>query len=139
MSSTSEPARVDGPFTTNIEDATLENENFRTELWTGEFLQVTLMEIPVGGDIGLELHDDTDQFIRLEQGNARVEMGPTKDEVTFTKDIAAEDVVLVPRGEWHNVINTGEVPLKIYTIYAPPHHPKGTVHETQADALADEH
>lgn len=122
------------PYVVNIEEATLKNTNFRTAVWTGKNLQMTLMEIPVGGEVGLEIHTVEDQFLRLEQGTARVEMGPSKDEVTFTENVADDWAILVPAGTWHNIINTGDQPLKIYSIYAPPHHAHGTVHRTAEDA-----
>lgn len=121
------------PYVVNIEDATLANENFRTALWTGEKIQLTLMSIPVGGDVGLEVHNDTDQFLRLEQGRGRVQMGPSKDEFTFDEEVSDDWIILVPKGMWHNVTNIGDEPMKIYSLYAPPHHVHGTVHETQAD------
>lgn len=121
------------PYVVNINDATLANENFRTALWTGEKMQLTLMSIPVGGDVGLEVHNDTDQFLRLEQGRGRVQMGPSKDEFTFQEEVSDDWIILVPKGMWHNVTNIGDEPMKIYSLYAPPHHPHGTVHETQAD------
>lgn len=121
------------PYVVNIEDATLENDTFRTALWTGKHLQLTVMSIPVGGDVGLEVHGDTDQFLRLEQGHARVQMGPSKDEVTFDEEVTDDWIMLVPEGSWHNIINIGDEPLKIYSLYAPPHHEHGTVHNTQQD------
>lgn len=121
------------PFVVDIEDITLANENFRTTVWTGEFLQMTLMSIPVGGDIGLEIHTDTDQFLRLEQGRGRVQMGPSADELTFDEEVADDWGIFVPKGVWHNVTNIGDEPMKVYSIYAPPHHAHGTVHATQAD------
>ena len=126
------------PFAVNIEEATVANENFRTAMWTGERLQVTLMEIPVGGDIGLEVHPDTDQFLRLEAGKGLAKMGPDKDTVTFEQEVTADWAVLVPQGVWHNIENIGDEPMKVYSIYAPSHHPHGTVHKTQADAEAAE-
>lgn len=122
------------PYVVDIEDLTVNNENFRTAAWTGEYLQMTLMSIEVGSEIGLEVHDDTDQFLRIEQGEARIVMGDTPDDLDF--DVTAEDdfAILVPSGKWHNVINTGDIPLKIYSIYAPSHHPEGTVHKTKAEA-----
>lgn len=122
------------PYVLNIEEATLDNENFRTTEWTGEFLQMTLMSIPVGGDIGLELHSNTDQFLRLEQGRGRVQMGPSPEELTFDEEVEADWAVFVPSGVWHNVTNIGDELMKVYSIYAPPHHAPGTVHATQADA-----
>jgi len=121
------------PYVVDIEDATLANENFRTALWTGERIQLTLMSIPVGGDVGLEVHNDTDQFLRLEQGRGRVQMGLSKDEFTFDEEVSDDWIILVPKGMWHNVTNIGDEPMKIYSLYAPPHHDHGTVHETQAD------
>lgn len=121
------------PYVVNIEDATLANENFRTALWTGEKIQLTLMSIPVGGDVGLEVHNDTDQFLRLEQGLGRVQMGPSKNEFTFDEEVSDDWIILVPKGMWHNVTNIGDEPMKIYSLYAPPHHAHGTIHGTQAD------
>ena len=121
------------PYVVNIEDATLANDKFRTTLWTGGFLQMTVMSIPVGGDIGLELHGDTDQFLRIEQGRGRVQMGPSEDDLPFDEEVSDDWVILVPAGSWHNVTNIGDVPLKVYSLYAPPHHAPGTVHDTQAD------
>ena len=121
------------PYVVNIEDATKANDRFRTTHWTGEKLQLTLMSIPVGSDIGLEIHSDTDQFLRLEQGRARVQMGSSKDSLTFDEEISDDWVVLVPKDWWHNVTNIGDEPMKVYSIYAPPHHDAGTVHDTKAD------
>src|SRR5699024_1550042 len=109
------------------------NENFRTALWTGEKMQLTLMSIPGGGDVGLEVHNDTDQFLRLEQGRGRVQMGPSKNDFTFDEVVYDDWIILVPKGMWHNVTNIGNEPMKIYSLYAPPHHAHRTIHETQAD------
>lgn len=125
------------PYVVDIEEATLVNDNFRTTVWTGEHLQLTYMSIPPGGDIGLEVHPATDQFLRIEQGSGRVEMGPTEDEVTFTREAGPDTAILVPAGTWHNVTNTGAEDLRLYTLYGPPDHVPGTVHRTQADAEAD--
>jgi mannose-6-phosphate isomerase-like protein (cupin superfamily) len=126
------------PIVVNIEKATKENDTFRTALWTGSHLQLTLMSINVGDEIGLEIHPDTDQFIRIEQGEGLVKMGYRKDDLSFQKRVDSDNAIIVPAGTWHNVINAGNIPLKVYTIYAPPHHPKGTVHKTRADAMAAE-
>lgn len=126
------------PFVINIEKASVANNNFRSALWTGEHLQVTLMSIKVGEDIGLELHSDTDQFLRIEQGEGIVRMGDSKDNLNYQQRITDDFAIVIPAGKWHNVINTGRVPLKLYSIYAPPHHPHGTVHQTKADAEAAE-
>ncbi len=127
------------PFVVNIEEATVQNGDFRTALWTGKHLQMTLMSIPVGGEIGLEVHDELDQFLRLEQGRGRVQMGAAADALEFEQVIDDDWVVLVPAGKWHNITNVGDTPLKIYSIYTPPEHPHGTVHATKADSDADEH
>lgn len=126
------------PFVTNIEKATLDNTHYRTALWTGELLQVTLMSIPVNGDIGAEIHDENDQFLRIEQGRGRVIMGESADKLTLDQEVGPEDVILIPKGAYHNVINIGQEDLKIYSIYGPAHHAHGTVHETQAIAIAAE-
>ena len=127
------------PFVTNIDKATRQNRNFRTALWTGRHLQLTLMSISTGGEIGLEIHPETDQFIRIESGNGMVMMGPAKNRLNFQRPVSDGYAVFVPAGTWHNIINTGNHPLKIYTIYAPPHHPHGTVHATKDIADAQEH
>jgi mannose-6-phosphate isomerase-like protein (cupin superfamily) len=125
------------PIVTNIEQATLENTNYRTTLWTGKNLQVTLMSIQPGHDIGLEVHDTHDQFLRIEEGQATVYLGGTKENLDV-KQAADNDVVIVPAGTWHNLVNTGDVALKVYSIYAPPQHPHGTVHVTKEEAEAAE-
>jgi mannose-6-phosphate isomerase-like protein (cupin superfamily) len=122
------------PFVTNIEEATLRNNNFRLALWTGEYLQLTLMSINVGDDIGLEMHPDVDQFIRIEQGQGIAMMGDSKDRLCYRRRVQDDYVIFIPAGKWHNLINTGRVPIKLYSIYAPPEHPRGTVHRTKEDA-----
>lgn len=125
------------PLVSHIETDTIENTNYRTTLWTGNNLQITLMSIDPGSDIGLEVHDTHDQFLRIEQGTAAVYMGPSESELqTWTADTS--DAVVVPAGTWHNLVNTDDMPLKVYSIYAPPQHPHGTVHVTKADAEAAE-
>lgn len=126
------------PYVVNVEELTLANENFRTAAWTGNNLQMTLMTIQPGDDIGLEVHDDHDQFLRIEQGSARVEMGPSRNELQ-TWEAADDYAIFVPAGVWHNVINNGDDTLKLYSIYAPAEHPHGTIHATKADADAAEH
>jgi mannose-6-phosphate isomerase-like protein (cupin superfamily) len=127
------------PFTVNIEEATTQNDNFRTALWTGKHLQLTLMSIGVGEDIGLEIHPEHDQFIRIEQGQGLVKMGDSRDRLDYQRMVNKEYAFIIPAGKWHNLINTGNVPIKLYSIYAPPKHPHGTVHKTKADAQAAEH
>ena len=124
------------PFVVDIDRATKENTAFRRALWTGKYLQLTLMSIPVGGEVGLEIHPDTDQFFRCEAGEGIVLMGYRKDCLQFRRSFNENDAIIIPAGTWHNLVNTGNCPLKLYSIYAPPHHPHGTVHLTKADSDA---
>ncbi|GED17521.1 cupin domain-containing protein [Aneurinibacillus migulanus] len=124
------------PFVVNIDQATKQNNTYRTSLWTGENLQVTLMSINVGEDIGLEVHPTTDQFIRIEEGQGLVQIGDSKYKLDFQEMAYDDFAIMIPAGKWHNVTNTGNKPLKIYVIYAPPEHPYGTVHETKAIAMS---
>ncbi|WP_216827369.1 cupin domain-containing protein [Alkalihalobacterium elongatum] len=126
------------PFVVDIEEVTTQNNTFRTALWTGKHLQLTLMSIAVGEDIGLERHPDLDQFIRIEQGEGLVQMGDSQFNLNFEQRAFADYAIFVPAGKWHNLTNTGDVPLKLYSIYAPPQHPFGTVHETKEIAMAAE-
>ncbi|KZZ84692.1 cupin domain-containing protein [Bacillus sp. SJS] len=126
------------PFVVNINEAAKQNNTYRTALWTGEHLQVTLMSLKAGEDIGLEIHPKLDQFLRIEQGQGIVQMGKKKDNLNFVRKVQDDFAILVPAGTWHNVTNTGTIPLKLYSIYAPPQHPFGTVHITKAQALAEE-
>ena len=139
MSSTKLTEEGPNPFVTNIEADTLANENYRTTRWTGSNLQLTLMSIEPGRDIGLEVHEHGDQFLRVEAGRARVQMGPSEDALPFDREVGDDWAILVPAGAWHNVTNIGDEPLKVYAIYGPPEHPAGTVHATKAEADADEH
>ena len=127
------------PFVINIENATEENNTFRTALWTGKYLQLTLMNIDVNDDVGLEVHDDLDQFIRVEKGIGFVMMGDSKDNLDFKRRVPEDNVILIPAGKWHNLINIGCEPLKLYSIYAPPEHPHGTVHRTKEDQPEHDH
>lgn len=122
----------------NIEEATKQNDTFRTALWTGKNLQVTLMSIAAGDDIGLEVHEHGDQFLRVEEGEGLVQMGDSEDNLSFEEKAEDDYAILIPAGKWHNVTNTGDKPLKIYSIYAPPEHPHSTVHKTKAEADAAE-
>jgi len=125
------------PQSFDIERATKENTNYRSVAWSGRYLQVTLMSIPAGGDIGLEAHPETDQFLRLEAGVGRVRMGAEKDKPTFEKDVSDGWCVLVPAGTWHNITNIGSTPMRVYAIYAPAHHTPDKVQATAAAAEAD--
>ncbi len=123
------------PLVVNIDEVSCANQNFRTALWTGKHLQITLMSIPAGGDIGVEMHSDTDQFIRVESGCGLALTGCSCGNLDQRRRIDCHDAVIIPAGTWHNIVNTGNTPLKLYSIYAPPHHPFGTVHRTKADAI----
>ena len=115
-------------YVANIETVTLENTNFRTVLYTGAHSQLVLMSLKPGEDIGMEVHDNVDQFFRFEQGTAKVIINGEEQEVT------SEWAVIVPAGAKHNVINTGDVDLKLYTVYSPANHPDGTIHVTKEEA-----
>jgi mannose-6-phosphate isomerase-like protein (cupin superfamily) len=122
----------------DIERATLENETFRTVLHTGEHVQLTVMRLAPGEDIGREAHPHLDQFLRIESGTGRVELGRGEHEVDETHDVRDDWAIVVPAGVWHNVVNVGEGDLKLYSLYAPSEHPADTVHRTKADAAAAE-
>lgn len=122
------------PLIVNIDRLTKANPYFRTALWTGEHLQVTLMSIPVGEDIGLEVHPHVDQFLRIESGCALAMMGKNKNCLNYQQRVNSDFAVIIPAGTWHNIVNIGRTPLKLYSIYAPPQHPFGTVHKTKAEA-----
>ncbi len=123
----------------NVERETLDNGNFRKVLFTGDRVQLTVMRLAPGEEIGVEMHDHLDQFLRIEQGTARVTFGPSADKVDEEHQVEDDWAIVVPGGVWHNVINTGSGDLKLYSLYAPPEHPEGTVHATKADADAAEH
>ena len=122
----------------DIERSTLENGTFRTVMFTGEHTQLTLMRLRVGENIGREAHPSTDQFIRIEQGRARVEFGTAEDRIDATYDVEEDWAIVIPAGVWHNVINTGTGDLRLYSLYSPPEHPPGTVHRTKDEADAGE-
>lgn len=126
------------PNAFDIETATTENTTYRTVAWTGKYLQVTLMSIPVGESIGLETHPETDQFLRLDAGRGRCVMGPSKDNLDFEQEVSDGWSIQVPAGMWHDVINTGDEPMQVYAVYAPTHHAQGIVQQTVEDAERDE-
>ncbi|MBK9264625.1 MAG: cupin domain-containing protein [Polyangiaceae bacterium] len=117
-------------YVDNIEKATEENNDFRRVLYTGHNLQLVLMAIQPGDEIGKEVHDDRDQFFRIESGTGEVWIDGVCHKVK------ADDGIIVPQGAEHNVVATGTEPLRLYTIYGPPEHIDGTVHKTCAEAKA---
>lgn len=121
------------PYIVNIEQLTKENDKFRITKWTGRYLQMTVMSIVSGGEVGLEVHHDHDQFLRIEQGIARVQMGESEDKLDFVREAKDNDAVFVPAGYWHNITNIGDEPVKLYSLYAPPEHKAGTIHESYED------
>jgi mannose-6-phosphate isomerase-like protein (cupin superfamily) len=126
------------PLIVNIERAARANPYYRTALWTGNHLQVTLMSIKAGGDIGLEMHPNLDQFIQIESGHAYIKMGNRRESMKYRKRATGGYAVIIPAGTWHNIINIGNTPLKLYSVYAPVQHPFGTIHKTKEDAEASE-
>lgn len=125
------------PNVFDIETATKENSTYRTVAWTGKYLQVTLMSIPPGSSIGLEVHPETDQFLRLDAGSGVCRMGPAADDLTET-EVNDGWSIQVPAGTWHDVVNTGPEPLRLYAVYAPSHHAQGKVHASAEQAEQDE-
>ena len=117
-------------YRTNIEKETLENNNFRKVLYTGKYSQLVVMSLKPGEEIGNEIHKTVDQFFRVEQGQAKVILNNGEEEFNVSED----EVFIVPAGNWHNVINNGDKDLKLYTIYSPPNHPAGTIHQTKKEA-----
>lgn len=126
------------PNAFDIETETRDNKNYRTVAWSGKYLQVTLMSIPVGESIGLEVHPYTDQFLRLDAGKGHCVMGPEKDKLDFQQDVTDGWAVQVPAGTWHDIINTGDEPMQVYAVYAPVHHAPGLVQDTAEQAEKDE-
>ena len=122
----------------DINGKTLGNTKFRTVVYTGQHTQLTLMRLAPGEEIGWESHLVFDQFLRLEEGKARVEFGRTKKSVDETHEVEDDWAFIVPAGLWHNVVNIGNVDVKLYSLYSPPAHPDGTVHRTKAEADAED-
>ena len=117
-------------YVDNIEKRTKENDDFRRVLYTGKHIQLVLMTLQPGEDIGEEVHDDIDQFFRIEKGEGTVEIDGVANAVED------DDAIIVPAGARHNVVNSGQQPLKLYTLYAPPEHKDGVVQATKAEAEA---
>lgn len=124
------------PFVFDIEAYTIQNETYRTSIWTGNYMQMTVMSIPAGGDIGLEMHPDIDQFLRVEAGTGIMMMGDSEDNLDFQARVEDDYAIFIPAGKWHNLVNDSDEPLKVYSIYSPQEHPHSTVHQTQAEGIA---
>lgn len=122
----------------DIEKKTLGNETFRTVLFTGQHTQLTVMHLRAGEEIGWEMHDNLDQFIRIEEGSGRLDLGTSEDTVSESHEVEDDWAFIIPAGTWHNVVNTGSGSLRLYSLYSPPEHPDGTVHATKAEADAAE-
>ena len=118
-------------FVGDIETLTEDNRDFRRVLYTGKQMQLVLMALQPGEEIGSEVHDDRDQFFRVEAGKGEIVIDGT------TSQVESDMAMIVPAGARHNVRNTGGEPLRLYTLYAPPEHREGTVHATKAEADAD--
>ena len=119
-------------FIDNIEEKTEQNNFFRQVLYTGKHTQLVVMSLLPGEEIGMEVHPQVDQFFRIEEGRAKVVIDGEEHEVD------EGFAIIVPAGSQHNVINTGNNPLKLYTLYSPPNHPDGTIHRTRAEAMVAE-
>ena len=126
------------PYVFQLVNATQENQYFRRVIWTGTHLQLTMMCIPPNGEIGLEMHDELDQLLFVVQGTGRVMMGSSQTSLSYTQNVAPGSAILVPAGTWHNIVNTGSTPLKLFSVYAPVQHPAGLFQCTKADADAAE-
>lgn len=118
-------------FVDDIEKLTEDNTDFRRVLYTGKYLQLVLMALGPAEEIGEEVHEDRDQFFRVEAGKGVVVIDGKRH------DIEDDDAIVVPAGARHNVINTGSKPLKVYTLYGPPEHRDGVIHRTKADATGE--
>jgi len=123
---------------TDLDQLARNNPNFRTAIWTGDKLQLTVMSIPAKGEVGLEIHEDTDQFLYVVSGSAVVQMGAERDKLDYSKVAKSGSGIFVPLGTWHNIVNNGSKPLKLLSVYAPSHHSHGTVQETKEIADAEE-
>ena len=131
--------RGNAPSIFNLDAITGENENYRTALWTGEGMQITVMSIPTGSGIRNENHDNIDQLLKIVSGTGEVTMKKGDGRSHLTTPVKEGDAIMIPRGTWHSLKNTGRSPMKLYSVYAPKNHPYGTVHKTESDADGAEH
>jgi len=126
------------PEVFDIAASAVNNSNYRTVEWTGRHLQVTLMRIAPGESIGAEVHQETDQFLRVEAGEGEARLGPADGEWEQVVAVRPGWALCVPAGTWHDVVNTGDSALALYSIYAPVHHAESAVHPSRELAEADE-
>jgi mannose-6-phosphate isomerase-like protein (cupin superfamily) len=122
----------------DVERITIDNRNFRTVVFTGRHMQLTVMTLPPGGRVGWEMHDHLDQFLRIERGSGTLQLGTSADDVAETHRVSDDWAMIIPAGTWHDVVNDDDAELQLYSVYSPPDHPDGTIHPTKADADADE-
>ena len=120
-------------YVTNVRKQAVGNTTFRTAIWTGNEVQMTIMHSPCCGEIGMEVHECDDQLIRIECGRAMLCVKGDGCMEDIRQPMSEGDVAFIPMGTWHNIVNTGNRALKVSSIYAPPHHPRGTVHRTKWD------
>ncbi len=120
-------------YSLNVEKHAYKNNNFRETIWTGKYLQTTLMNIPCSQNVGIEIHEDTDQYIRVEYGYALLLTGENPQCLFNKKKLCKGDAVFIPAGTWHDIANIGKSDLKLSSVYAPPHHPKCTEHRYKTD------
>lgn len=125
------------PFVVNIDRAAELNTNYRTTLWTGNDLQLILMSIPANSDKGVQMHPNADEYTRVESGEAIIEMGSDKDNLTYQARMNGNYAVVIPAGTWHNFINIGDTPLKMFSVYSNPIVPYGTEQE-KGDSTIEE-
>lgn len=131
------PDKGPHPASLNIESAINDNSAFRRALWTGNNLQMTAMNVQ--DEIGAEIHPDTDQYLQVISGEGILQMGRDKDNINLQRLVNDGTGIFIPAGTWHNLKNNKPYPLKLFSIYAPSHHPHGTVHYTKAEADKAEH
>ncbi|MGN0346233.1 MAG: cupin domain-containing protein [Lachnospiraceae bacterium] len=126
------------PYAASFDMLAMTNPFFRETVWTGDHLQITMMSIDKDSEIGLECHEHLDQFLYIVYGYGKVYMGRTKTALDFTREVKSGFGIVVPAGKWHNLVNTGNCDLKLFSVYAPPGHPFGTLHRTKAEAEEEE-
>ena len=122
------------PLILNIKHDTLRNPSFRTTRWTGNHMQLTLMSIPVNCEIGVENHPNEDQYFCIIEGEGIISMGDSPYNLSYSQPIETDCAVLIPANIWHNLVNTGKQPLKVYCIYSPVVHHADTIHWTKRDS-----